>query len=177
MNTKGKSPKRSNHNGGAEHCDEIIGTSSFRRRPERNDQWVISTFKMKMLAWLFTKDIVLWPLQVKWTRTRMDTSILKSLLSFASNTLHSIYLLTKFVLIHGAPFLKYCWMFLLTQPLKCFNDFGNTLAWNAIITCWNPNSIYYMAFRALQLWELFTRCPKFLPYSASALEALLLRLL
>ena len=41
--------------------------------------------------------------------------------------------------------------------------------------------MYYMlhkgvAFRALQLWELFTTCPKFLPYSASALEALLLLL-
>ena len=84
-----------------------------------------SSLLLKWKCCLLTKDIVLCPLQVKWTRTRMDTSILKSLLSFASKTLHSIYLLTKFVLIHGAPFLKYCWMFLLTQPLKCFNDFGN----------------------------------------------------
>ena len=48
------------------------------------------------------------------------------------------------VLIHGAPFLKYCWMLTSKQPLKFFNDFGNTLTWNAIITCWNPTSIYYM---------------------------------
>ena len=104
---------------------------------------------MKMLAWLLIRDIVLCSLQVKWTRTRMDTSILKSFLGFASKTLHSIYLLTKFVLIHGAPFLKYCWMLTSKQPLKFFNDFGNTLTWNAIITCWNPTSIYYMLHRGL----------------------------